>query len=91
MKSVDLIGETRVRNKAIGLFKLREMLSDGRWHSTAELALELGVSTRTLQRWLSDLQEVGVPVAEENDPTGCNRRPVYAVLSGYVLAQNREA
>lgn len=28
--------EGRVRNKAIGLFKLREVLSDGRWHSTAE-------------------------------------------------------
>lgn len=73
--------KTRVRNKAVGLFALRELLSDGRWHSTAELALELGVSTRTLQRWLSDLQEVGVPVAEELDPGCCSRRPLYAVVA----------
>jgi predicted DNA-binding transcriptional regulator YafY len=74
-----------VRNKAIGLFKLRELLSDGRWHSTAQLALELGVSTRTLQRWLSDLQEVGVPVAEEMQSTGGGLRPLYAVVQA-VLA-----
>ena len=73
--------ESRVKNKAIGLFALRGLLSDGRWHSTAYLALELGVSTRTVERWLTDLQDIGVPVAEENDTSGCNRRPVYAVLS----------
>lgn len=56
--------EGRVRNKAVGLFALRELLSDGRWHSTAELALELGGSApaavrRIMRRWRTD-QEVGL-------------------------------
>jgi len=77
--------EGRVRNKALGLFALRELLSDGRWHSTQSLAVDLGISTRTAQRWLSELQEVGVPLAEEMQPTGGNLRPVYAVVQA-VLA-----
>jgi predicted DNA-binding transcriptional regulator YafY len=77
--------EGRVRNKAVGLFALRELLSDGRWHSMNSIAVELGVSPRTAQRWLSDLQEVGVPVAEEMQSTGGGLRPLYAVVQA-VLA-----
>lgn len=70
-----------VRGKARGLFALRDLLASGGWYSTAQLALEMGVSTRTMQRWLVDLQEIGVPVAEEVEFTNGGRRPVYAVVS----------
>ena len=43
--------------------KIEHMLSDGRPHTAAELARRLGVSSRTLRRWLHFFRdELGMPI-----------------------------
>lgn len=51
--------------KAIGLVKMRDLLSTcPHWWSTVALAEELGVSQRTVQRWMFAMDEIGCPVEE---------------------------
>ena len=47
------------------LFDLLRILRDGRLHTAAELARQLGVSTRTIWRDMGDMAASGLPVEGE--------------------------
>ena len=47
------------------LFDIVQTLRDGRLHTAAELALALGVSTRTIWRDMAMMAESGLPVTGE--------------------------
>ena len=59
--------------KSVGLVRMRELLSQERWWSTTELAKELRTSTRTIERWLLDMDAVFCPVEERKVSGGGNR------------------
>lgn len=58
----------RYKSKATGLVALRDLLlSTPRWYTAAELAETFGVSHRTMQRWLLNVEELGVPLEVETE------------------------
>lgn len=64
-------------SKAIGLVKMRDLFwTCPHWWSTTDLAKQLGVSSRTVQRWLYDMDELGCPL-EETQPRGGGNRVRY--------------
>ncbi|MCR4340270.1 MAG: helix-turn-helix domain-containing protein [Gemmatimonadaceae bacterium] len=52
-------------DKALGLVLMRDLLSESRCWTAREMAQRLGVSQRTVQRWLAHMDALGVAVAEE--------------------------
>ena len=52
-------------NRDQRLISLLSLLRDGKLHTAAELALALGVSTRTIWRDMADLAASGLPVEGE--------------------------
>ncbi len=69
--------ERQFIDKAIGLVKMRDLLTTcPKWWQSSELARELGVSQRTVQRWLYDMEQIGCPV-EETQAKGAGQRYRY--------------
>jgi predicted DNA-binding transcriptional regulator YafY len=62
------------------LLAVLEMLQSRGQTSGAELARELGVDGRTLRRYITRLEEMGVPIAVEH-----GRHGGYALVAGYKL------
>ena len=62
----------QILSKARGLVAMRDLLHEPRWWATRELAERLGVSPRTVQRWLVDMDAIGCAV-EERGETWCRR------------------
>jgi len=62
------------------LFQLMMMLQRRGTCSALELAQELGVSRRTVHRYMDQLDEMGLPVCSERDPHGG-----YSLMRGYRL------
>ena len=50
--------------KSVGLVRMRDLLCLDRWWSTLELAQELGIHERTVQRWLKEMDAIGCMVSE---------------------------
>lgn len=61
-----------ITNKAVGLIQMRELLSD-RPQTTTEIAEKLGRDKRTIQRWVYDLEEIGVPLIRDGNRIGVLR------------------
>lgn len=61
-----------ITNKAIGLIKMRDLISD-RPQTAAEIAEKLGCDKRTIQRWVYDLEEIGVPIVRDGARIGVLR------------------
>ena len=55
-------------NRDQRLYELVQRLRDGRLHTAQELALALGVSTRTIWRDMAVLASTGLPVEGERAP-----------------------
>ena len=51
-----------VSSKAVGLVKLRDLFQEPTCYSVGDIAVRLGISQRTAQRWLYDLDEIGCAV-----------------------------
>lgn len=50
--------------KARGLVRMRDLLCLDRWWSTVDLARELNIEERTVQRWLKEMDAIGCMVTE---------------------------
>lgn len=61
---------TQCTTKAIGLVMLRDLLGQGRWWSSEELARILERDQRTIQRWILDMDALGCPVVTDRE-MGC--------------------
>lgn len=53
--------------KARGLVRMRDLLCLDRWWRSSELAFELEVDQRTVQRWLREMPAIGCMVTEDSD------------------------
>jgi predicted DNA-binding transcriptional regulator YafY len=49
-------------SRAARLFKITELIESSSYHNAASLAMECGVSERTMYRDLSELSQIGIPV-----------------------------
>ena len=52
-------------SKSLGMIRMRDLLCLNRWWSTKELAEELEVAPRTVQRWIAEMPEIGCMVSEQ--------------------------
>lgn len=53
-----------ITNKAVGLLQMRELITD-RPQTVTEISQKLGRDRRTIQRWVYDLEEIGVPIVRD--------------------------
>lgn len=49
-------------SKAVGLVKMRDLFREPRCYSTPELSSLLGISVRTCERWIYEMDEIGCAV-----------------------------
>ena len=55
-------GKKEVIAKAVGLVKMRDLFQEPTTYSTPELCSLLGITPRTCERWLYDLDAIGCAI-----------------------------
>lgn len=74
-------------SKAVRLVAAARMFEAGNVLTAGELAARLGVNLRTAQRYLEDIEEIGIPLVEEPGAVAGPGRPP---ARRYRMFQRRE-